>query len=109
MNKESAITQALIATQPEVVEFIKANGSFDGISYFLPQLFKLRPSPFIMEVVNVGDPIDMLIEAQRIISQMKSSMMAHPDHKEGSEFDDFTTSAQEIEDKIEAFLVNVQF
>jgi hypothetical protein len=31
-------------------------------------------------------------------------MLAHPDCTEGSEFDDFTTSAQETEDEIQNYI-----
>ena len=46
----------------------------------------------------------LLRKALKTICRMKLSMMAHPDHTEGSEFDDFTSYAQEVEDEIELFL-----
>lgn len=46
-----------------------------------------------------------LKEAKEIIQRLKLSMLAHPDCVEGSEFDDYTTLAQQTEDKIEALLI----
>lgn len=43
---------------------------------------------------------DMLDKSRVVIGKMKRSMMAHPDHIEGSEFDDFTSAAQDVEDEI---------
>ena len=48
----------------------------------------------------------LLKKAQNTIRKMKLSMMAHPDHTEGSEFDDYTTNAQIVEEEIHAFLEN---
>lgn len=46
----------------------------------------------------------MLKSAKLTISRMKLSMLTHPDCVEGSEFDDYTEEAQELEDKIETHL-----
>lgn len=57
------------------------------------------------EKANLADKlIEKLNEARVIIAQMKRSMLVHPDCTEGSEFDDFTSSAQEIEDQIERLI-----
>ena len=43
---------------------------------------------------------ELLKKAIRTISRMKLSMLDHPDCTEGSEFDGFTTEAEEIQDQI---------
>lgn len=43
--------------------------------------------------------LDALQEATQLICSLKLSMMAHPDCTDCSEFDDYTSSAQEFEDK----------
>lgn len=48
--------------------------------------------------------IELLKEARQSLAMIRRSMMAHPDHEEGSEFDDMTTTAQDTEDKIEDYL-----
>jgi hypothetical protein len=47
---------------------------------------------------------ELLADAAKTIGSLKRSMMAHPDCEEGSEFDDYTSTAQEMEDKIETYL-----
>lgn len=49
---------------------------------------------------------EALEEARTVIARMKRSILVHPDHEEGSEFDDLTTSAQEMENKISEYLTN---
>lgn len=57
------------------------------------------------EKAKLNDTLtEKLNESRVIIAQMKRSMLAHPDCTEGSEFDDFTSSAQEIEDEIESLI-----
>lgn len=51
--------------------------------------------------------VETLEKARRIICSMKLAMVVHPDCTEGSEFDDYTTTAQEVEDEIDAVLANV--
>lgn len=52
----------------------------------------------------MNEEIDLLFKARRTISRMKLSMLAHPDCTEGSEFDDFTTKAEEVQDQITDYL-----
>ncbi len=47
---------------------------------------------------------EMLEKARTVIARLKRSMLVHPDHEEGSEFDDLTTSAQDMENEIEQLL-----
>ncbi len=47
---------------------------------------------------------ELLEKARKTIMRLKLSMVVHPDCTSGSEFDDFTNEAQEIEDEITAFL-----
>lgn len=48
--------------------------------------------------------LEMLDKARVELSRIRRSMMAHPDCIAGSEFDDYTTSAQECEDEIEQLI-----
>lgn len=50
------------------------------------------------------DLLEALEAAQSLICRLKLSLLAHPDCIEGSEFDDYTSSAQEMEDKIQEVL-----
>lgn len=43
---------------------------------------------------------DYLSSARVVLARMRRSMMAHPDHEVGSEFDDLTTESQILEDEI---------
>lgn len=55
-------------------------------------------------IAHAPQMLEMLIEAKQQLQSIKLSMMAHPDCTEGSEFDDYTTSAQECEDEIEKLI-----
>lgn len=75
-----------------------------GNSYFLLEetaddFDKLKEKSYLTDKLA-----EKLNEARIIIAQMKRSMLVHPDCTEGSEFDDFTSSAQEIEDQIESLI-----
>ncbi|MCT4330939.1 hypothetical protein HZP13_14565 [Elizabethkingia anophelis] len=48
--------------------------------------------------------LSLLEKSRKMIQSLKLSMLVHPDCEEGSEFDDYTTSAQETEDKIEELI-----
>ena len=48
--------------------------------------------------------IDLLLKAKSTICSLKLSMLAHPDCTEGSEFDDYTSLAQETEDELENYI-----
>jgi hypothetical protein len=62
---------------------------------------------YLIEVPDREEEMrEILNEARTVIARMKRSMLVHPDHKEGSEFDDLTTSAQEIENQIGEYLTN---
>lgn len=52
--------------------------------------------------------ISMLEKSRKMLQSLKLSMLVHPDCEEGSEFDDYTTSAQETEDEIEELLHKVK-
>ena len=43
-------------------------------------------------------------EAKKVIQSLKLSMLAHPDCTDGSEFDDYATTAQDIEFEIELII-----
>lgn len=45
--------------------------------------------------------LEALQLAKSTICRLKLSMLAHPDCTDGSEFDDYTSTAQEVEDQIE--------
>lgn len=50
--------------------------------------------------------IDLLLKAKSTICSLKLSMLAHPDCTEGSEFDDYTSLAQETENDLENYIKN---
>lgn len=55
-------------------------------------------------ISNALEILCKLEEARQTIATLKRSMLVHPDCEEGSEFDDLTSSAQEIEDEIESLI-----
>lgn len=55
-------------------------------------------------ISKAPEMLDMLNKARIELSRIKSSMMAHPDCTIGSEFDDYTSSAQECENEIELLI-----
>ena len=60
-----------------------------------PELMIKKPNAF-----------DLLIKANKVIQSLKLSILVHPDCEKGSEFDDLTSTAQEMEDEINNFLFN---
>jgi hypothetical protein len=48
--------------------------------------------------------VEMLKEAKSMIGKLRRSMSVHPDCTIGSEFDDYTTDAQNLEDEIESLI-----
>ena len=63
----------------------------------------------VMNTFNEVDEIsliDLLLKAKSTICSLKLSMLAHPDCTEGSEFDDYTSLAQETEDELENYIKN---
>ncbi|WP_312900212.1 hypothetical protein [Chryseobacterium taichungense] len=74
------------------------NGKFEGY---------IEPKSWLAEVPDREEEMrEMLEKARTVIARMKRSMLVHPDHEEGSEFDDQTTSAQEMENEIGEYLLN---
>ena len=57
-----------------------------------------------MLISKAPEMLDMLNKARIELSRIKSSMMAHPDCTIGSEFDDYTSSAQDCENEIEQLI-----
>ena len=55
-------------------------------------------------ISKAPEMLEMLNKARIELSRIKSSMMAHPDCTIGSEFDDYTSSAQECENEIELLI-----
>ena len=55
-------------------------------------------------ISKAPEMLEMLQKAKVELSRIKGSMMAHPDCTEGSEFDDYTDSAEEIENEIEQII-----
>ena|SRR5690606_154011 len=55
-------------------------------------------------ISKAPEMLEMLKKAKMELSRIKGSMMAHPDCVQCSEFDDYTTSAQDCEDKIEKLI-----
>lgn len=54
------------------------------------------------------EALELLKLARQTISRLKLSMLAHPDCEEGSEFDDYTSTAQDVEDKLSTFIESVE-
>ena len=48
--------------------------------------------------------VEMLKEAKSMIGKLRRSMSVQPDCTIGSEFDDYTTDAQNLEDEIESLI-----
>ena len=55
-------------------------------------------------ISKAHEMLEMLERAKVELSRIKCSMMAHPDCTEGSEFDDYTSSAQDVENNIEQLI-----
>lgn len=55
-------------------------------------------------ISKAPEMLEMLHKAKLELSRIKCSMMAHPDCEEGSEFDDYTNSAEEVENEIEQLI-----
>ena len=55
-------------------------------------------------ISKAPEMLEMLHKAKLELSRIKGSMMAHPDCEEGSEFDDYTNSAEEVENEIEQLI-----
>ena len=51
--------------------------------------------------MNNTELLNALKEATITIGKLKRSMLAHPDYTKGSEFDDYTDTAQKVEKKCE--------
>ncbi|MDV3470862.1 hypothetical protein CMU02_08985 [Elizabethkingia anophelis] len=68
-----------------------------------------KPDLYLEEVPDHSEEMLSLLEKSRkIIQSLKLSMLVHPDCEEGSEFDDYTTSAQETENQIEELINKVK-
>lgn len=48
--------------------------------------------------------VEILKEAKSMIGKLRRSISVHPDCTIGSEFDDYTTDAQNLEDEIESLI-----
>lgn len=55
-------------------------------------------------ISKAPEMLEMLQKVKSGLSRIKGSMMAHPDCIEGSEFDDYTNSAEEVENEIEKLI-----
>jgi len=62
----------------------------------------------IENVIYVESAKRILADARLTINRMKLSMMAHPDHTDGSEFDGLTTDAQDMENEISEYLLEIE-
>ena len=51
--------------------------------------------------------LQKLNESRIQLSQLRRSMSVHPDCTEGSEFDDFTNSSQELENEIQLLIKEI--
>lgn len=52
-------------------------------------------------IATAPELLEALQKANTMICRLKLSMLAHPDCEEDSEFDGYTSSAQELEDEID--------
>lgn len=55
-------------------------------------------------ISKAPEMLEMLEKAKTELSRIKNSMRAHPDCTEGSEFDDYTSSAEDCENNIEQLI-----
>ncbi|GJN60456.1 hypothetical protein [Elizabethkingia anophelis] len=63
------------------------------------------PEFWLEEKEDHSEEMLSLLEKSRVeIARLKRAMLVHPDCEEGSEFDDYTTSAQETENEIEELI-----
>ncbi len=53
---------------------------------------------------HVKEMRELLDESKKQLSRLKSSMLSHPDCTEGSEFDDYTSLSQDLENEIQELL-----
>lgn len=69
------------------------------------QQFQVPTDVLTTEIVVLREKnaelVEMLKEAKSMIGKLRRSMSVHPDCTVGSEFDDYTTDAQNLEDEIE--------
>lgn len=67
------------------------------------------PEYWLEEKEDHSEEMLSMLEKSRVeIARLKRAMLVHPDCEEGSEFDDYTTSAQETEDEIEELINKVK-
>ena len=69
-----------------------------------PQCSGLEYESNLRLASSAPDLLEALKEAKKMICSLKLSMNVHPDCESGSEFDDFTLRAQEVEDKIQSVI-----
>ncbi|MDV3750623.1 hypothetical protein CMU19_04350 [Elizabethkingia anophelis] len=71
---------------------------------------KVFPENLLLEELpdHSEEILSLLEKSRKMIQSLKLSMLVHPDCEEGSEFDDYTTSAQETENEIEELLHKVK-
>lgn len=55
---------------------------------------------------RIGELEQALMQAKKMIGSLRRCITVHPDCEEGSEFDDYANSAQEIENEIDEILAN---
>ncbi|MCT4321831.1 hypothetical protein [Elizabethkingia anophelis] len=87
------------------IDFSNKNGNFWDEN----DEFELYPNWWLEEKEDHSEEMLSLLEKSRkMIQSLKLSMLVHPDCEEGSEFDDYTTSAQETENQIEELINKVK-
>lgn len=104
-----------IRIQPELLEEVRASAkanSEGNVNREVRDLIKIglknrKSEGNAILISKAPDIIELLIKAKSTLSGIKGSMMAHPDCIEGSEFNDYTSLAEEVEDDIEKLIKEV--
>ncbi|MVW93665.1 hypothetical protein FCL53_17015 [Elizabethkingia meningoseptica] len=82
---------------------------YRGKNILSEEFWKIHIEYWLEEVPDHSEEMLSLLEKSRIeIARLKRAMLVHPDCEEGSEFDDYTTSAQETENEIEELLDKIK-
>lgn len=85
-------------------QFIISNLTGTGLFVTSPNTNPHHKEANALLISKAPEMLEMLERAKVELSRIKCSMMAHPDCTEGSEFDDYTSSAQDVENDIEQLI-----
>lgn len=73
---------------------------------------EISTDPLTTEIMVLRERIakleGKLLESKKLLGRLRRSISVHPDCEVGSEFDDYTTDAQNLEDEIESLINKVK-